>query len=60
MKKQKSAWWQPEGWMTFGAYIVVGLLLLYLIFVIGRLIAPRLRSINKMYNSACITRFYRA
>jgi len=52
MKKQKSAWWQPEGWMAFGAYVAVGLVILYLIFVVVSQILPRIRKIGSVYDSA--------
>lgn len=56
MKKQKSVWWQPEGWMTVGTVVVIALVVAYLIFVVVRMVLPRVRSIGKVYNSAAIER----
>ena len=33
MKKPTNKWFQPQGWLSFGALIVVALLVIYLIYM---------------------------
>ena len=52
MKKPTNKWFQPQGWLSFGALIVVALLVSYLIYMGVMQFLPRLRNIHRIYNEA--------
>lgn len=50
MKKPTNKWFQPEGWLTFGAAVVVGVLVVYLVYMVVGQFLPRLRIIRRSYD----------
>ncbi len=51
MKRETGGPKERQGWMTVGAYIAIGVVILYLVLVIWRGVVPRVRSINQIYHS---------
>ncbi|MDH7568964.1 MAG: hypothetical protein QHJ73_05200 [Armatimonadota bacterium] len=56
MKPPKSQWYQPQGWMRFGVWVVVGILILYLLYMVVFQFVPRLRKIGNNYNVSLAAR----
>lgn len=50
MKKPTNKWFQPEGWLTYGAAVVVGVLIVYLVYMVVGQFLPRLRTIRRSYD----------